>query len=182
MSFLPAAVLGLLFHRTIKAHLFGTWPVVVALALGGLLMIGIDLWRRRTGGEGMRTLESITIRGALLIGCAQCLALWPGTSRAMVTIVAGLLLGLPAIAAAEYSFLLALPTLGAATLFDAVTGGEALWRETGFLVLAGGCVTAGITAALAIRGFIRYLTHRGLAPFGWYRIGLAIVVWIVVIH
>ena len=202
VSFLPAAVLGLLFHRTIKAHLFGTGPVVAALALGGLLMIGLDLWRRRTGvvpppaasasprppavggypdaAAGVRTLESITVREALLIGCVQCLALWPGTSRAMVTIVAGLLLGLPATAAAEYSFLLALPTLGAATLFDAVTGGEVLWRETGPLVLAGGFVTAGIAAALAIRGFIAYLTRHGLAPFGWYRIGLAGIVWIIV--
>ncbi len=182
VSFLPAAGLGLLFHRTIKAHLFGTWPVVAALALGGLLMIGLDRWRRRTGIAGVRTLESITVRDAFLIGCVQCLALWPGTSRAMVTIVAGLLLGLPATAAAEYSFLLALPTLGAATLFDAATGGDALWRETGPLVLAGGFVTAGIAAALAIRGFIAYLTRRGLAPFGWYRIGLASLVWIVITH
>ena len=122
----------------------------------------------------------MTTWDALLIGCAQCVALWPGTSRAMVTIVAGLLRGFPASAAAEYSFLLALPTLGAATVFDAVTGWQALGRDVGAFTLVCGYLAAGITAALAIRGFVQYLTHRGLALFGWYRIGLAVMVWIVV--
>lgn len=176
LSFLPSAVIGLLLHRTIKAHLFTIGPVAVALAAGGVLMLGVDLWSRRTRGPA-RAIESMTPGEALLIGAAQCLALWPGTSRAMTTIVAGLLLGFPATVAAEYSFLLALPTLGAATLFDASLGGRALLQETGILSVASGFLGAAGVAALAIRGFIQYLTQRGLAPFGWYRLALALVVW-----
>ena len=177
LSFLPAAVAGVLLHRTIKAHLFTIGPVAVALAAGGVLMLGVDLWSRRARRGPARAIESMTPREALLIGLAQCLALWPGTSRAMATIVAGLLLGFPATVAAEYSFLLALPTLGAATLFDASLGGRALLQETGILSVASGFLGAAGIAALAIRGFIQYLTQRGLAPFGWYRLALALVVW-----
>jgi undecaprenyl-diphosphatase len=178
VSFLPSAVAGLLLHRVIKARLFSTWPVVAALAAGGLAMIVVDRWCARRGPSSTKTLETVTLREALLVGLAQCLSLWPGTSRAMVTIVAGLLLGWPATVAAEYSFLLALPTLGAATAFDALRGGPELLREAGGLSIACGFVTAAVVAAAAIRGFIRYLTHRGLAPFGWYRVGLSAAVWI----
>lgn len=179
ISFLPAAVAGLLLHDIIKRYLFALWPVVTALAGGGLLMIGVDAWARRRSRQFPLTVETLTMRHALLIGLAQCLALWPGTSRAMVTMVAGWLVGLPAVAAAEYSFLLALPTLGAATLFDAATGGATLLREIGALPLACGFLSAAVIAALAIRGLVAYLTRHGLAPFGWYRLVLAAVVWLV---
>ena len=119
----------------------------------------------------------MTMREALLIGCAQCVALWPGASRAMVTLVAGLLLGLPATAAAEYSFLLALPTLGAATVFDAVAGGSALLGQATWPAVLAGFVTAAIVAACAIQGLLRYLVRHGLAAFGWYRVVVALVVW-----
>lgn len=177
VSFLPSAVAGLLLHRVIKAQLFSVWPVTAALALGGLLMIGLECWRRRVGSAGAKTVESITLLEALVIGCAQCLALWPGTSRAMVTIVAGLLCGLSATAAAEYSFLLAVPTLGVATLFDVAIGGRALFQEIGGWSLAAGFAAAALTAVVAIRGLLRSLVRWGLAPFGWYRLGLAAAVW-----
>ena len=96
----------------------------------------------------------------------------------MVTIVAALLLGCPASVAAEYSFLLALPTLGAATLFDAATGGRVLWHVVGGTSIVCGFVAAALVAVLAIRGFLQYLTRHGLVPFGWYRLGLAAMVWI----
>ena len=178
VSFLPAAAAGLLLHRAIKAQLFTDRAVVAALALGGMIMLAVDRWLRARGRASGRSVESITWREALLIGCAQCLSLWPGTSRAMVTLVAGMLVGLPATAAAEYSFLLALPTLGMATLFDAATGGAALLRDVGALSLALGFGAAALVAGLAVRGFVRYLTRRGLAPFGWYRIALAAAVWL----
>lgn len=179
VSFLPTAIAGPALHRTIKARFFSPEPVAAALAVGGVLMLGVDRWCRRAGRSSARPLESIAMREALLIGGAQCLAFWPGTSRAMVAIVAGLLLGLPVTVAAEYSFLLALPTLGAATLFDAATGARVLVQEASLFSLACGFLAAGVVAALAIRGFIRYLTHRGLAPFGWYRLALAAAVWAV---
>ena len=180
VSFLPALVAGAALHGLIKARLFAAWPVVAALAAGGVAMVLADRWLRGRPPRQAASVDGVTVAMAALIGCAQCLALWPGTSRAMTTMVAGLLLGLPATAAAEYSFLLALPTLGAATLFDAVKGGGTLLHEVGWGSVAVGFVTAAVVAALAVRGFIQYLTRRGLAPFGWYRIGLAAVVWLVV--
>ncbi len=173
-SFVPVGLVGFFFHDLIKEKLFGPWPVVWALAAGGVVMIAIDLRLGKKLMKSKRTLDSITGREALIIGLAQCLALWPGTSRAMVTLAAGMLLGLPAVVSAEYSFLLALPTLGAATLLDMGLGGPELIRSFGWPAVAAGFISAMVVAAVAIRSFIRYLTSRGLAPFGWYRIGLAL--------
>ena len=142
-------------------------------------MIVIDRWMGDRQRSRARPLETMTWGQALVIGLAQCVALWPDTSRSMVTIVGGLLLGFPATAAAEYSFLLALPTLGAATLFDAMKGGRLLFEQVGALSIACGFFTAAVVAAVTIRGLIQYLTRRGLAPFGWYRLGLAALVWAV---
>ena len=173
ISFLPAAVVGVLLRKAIKAHLFGVWPVVWALAAGGAIMILFDRWRAPSERRPAKALDEVTWAEALLIGVAQCLALWPGTSRSMVTILAGVALGWPAAAAAEYSFLLALPTLGAATLLDLAAEGRGLVQSVGWPSMLCGYAAAGIVAALAIRGFVQYLGHRGLAPFGWYRVALA---------
>jgi undecaprenyl-diphosphatase len=178
VSFLPAGVAGALFHRVIKERLFTYEAVVAALAAGGLLMLAVDWWVKRRG-EGRLGLDSLSLRDAVLIGCAQCLALWPGTSRAMVTLVAGMLLGLPATAAAEYTFLLALPTLGMATVFDAVTGGPALLQEAGLVSVAVGFCSAALVAVVAVHSFVRYLARHGLAVFAWYRLALAAAVWLV---
>ena len=113
-----------------------------------------------------------------MIGLAQCLALWPGTSRSMVTIVAGLLLGLPGPVAAEYSFLLALPTLGAATFFDLAQDGTVLFQEVPLLSILIGFAAAGLVAFVAMQQLIRYLNQHGLALFGKYRIVVALLVWI----
>ncbi len=179
VSFLPSAIVGLAFHRLIKEKLFGVQPVIFALALGGVVMLWVDrkLRKRRSSGQGI---ESLGFRDALWIGLAQCLALWPGTSRSMVTIVAGLLLGLSPAAAAEYSFLLAIPTLGAATLFELMKGGTAFLHAAGGASVLCGFLTSAVVAAFAVRGFVRYLTTRGLAPFGWYRIlfAISLAVWL----
>ncbi|MBI4342665.1 MAG: undecaprenyl-diphosphate phosphatase [Candidatus Omnitrophica bacterium] len=180
VSFLPAVAAGAALHQLIKARLFATWPVVAALAAGGIVMVLADRWLRGGRRRQAMAIDGVTLGMAALIGCAQCLALWPGTSRAMATMVAGMLLGLSATAAAEYSFLLALPTLGAATLLDLMKGGDVLLQELGGASVALGFVTAAVVAALAIRGFIQYLTRHGLALFGWYRIALAVLVWMVV--
>lgn len=180
ISALPVILLGLAWHHVIKARLFGVRPVVAALAVGGLFMIAVDGWLRALRPrQTRRTLEAITPQEALLVGLAQCLALWPGTSRSMVTLAAGLLLGWPARLAAEYSFLLALPTLGAATLFDAVKDGGALRGVVSPPAMLCGFAAAAVVAALAMRGLVIHLRRRGLAPFGWYRVGLAALVWLV---
>lgn len=176
VSFLPAAVAGALLRHPIKTYLFGVRPVAVALAAGGLFMIGLDVWLLRQGKRHRQGLESMTFQQALVIGLAQGLSLWPGTSRAMVTIAAALILGFPPVAAAEYSFLLAIPTLGAATLFDGFVGGAALFHDAGLLAVAVGFLSAAVAAFGAVTAFVRYLNRYGLAPFGWYRLGLAIAV------
>jgi undecaprenyl-diphosphatase len=179
VAFLPAAIIGFATHKWIKAHLFGPGPVAVALIAGGLLIL---LTARRVASQGAapkyRTIDDITLKAAIVIGLAQCFSLWPGTSRALATILAALLLGAAPVAAAEFSFLLALPTLGAATLFDLVKSRSELLGPAlggpGPLIL--GLAVSAIVATLAIRGFLKYLTRRGLAPFGWYRIALGAIV------
>ena len=182
VSFLPAAAAGFLLHEVIKEWLFGIWPVAAALAAGGAAMIFFDWWQMERGVRRRSSLEEMTVRGALLIGLAQVLALWPGTSRSMVTLVAGMALGLSATAAAQDSFLLALPTLGVATLFDLVTGAPSLFFEIGMVPVAVGFFSAAFVAALAVRGLLTYLTQRGLGPFGWYRIAVAVAVAWVALH
>jgi undecaprenyl-diphosphatase len=178
VAFLPAAIVGLLLHRVIEARLFGPLPVAAALLLGGIVMVAFERWRRaRAGSPPITTVDLIPLRAALGIGIFQCLSLWPGMSRAMVTILAALLFGATAVVAAEFSFLLALPTLGAATLFDLVKSRESLLggAQVGAAPVLVGLVVAAIVAAVAIRTFLRYLTRHGLEPFGWYRIALGIV-------
>src|SRR5579863_232585 len=124
VAFVPTAVAGLLLRKTIKAHLFGSTPVAIALVAGGIAMIIVERARARRGAKGEEGLEHVTLRRAFAIGLGQCLSLCPGTSRAMCTIVTGQLVGLSTGTAAEFSFLLALPTLGAATLYEGYKGRE----------------------------------------------------------
>ena len=177
LAFVPAAVAGLLLGKRIHALLFGDWPVVAALAAGGAWMIWFGS-RPRRGGDG---LDAMSWRTALGIGLFQTLALWPGTSRSMVTIAGGMLLGLDAIAAAEFSFLLGLPTLGAACAHDlvgnlreaAAAGAPSLFAALGPGPVVLGIAVATVSAALAVRWLVAFLTRHGLAPFGWYRLAVA---------
>ncbi|XXX73769.1 undecaprenyl-diphosphate phosphatase [Sorangium sp. So ce134] len=179
-AFFPAALVGLLFHKAIKAYLFGPGPVAVALIAGGFLMIGVEAARRRRPDQGAPRLEDVTLQRALAIGFAQCFSLWPGASRSMATIVGGQLSGLSTAAAAEFSFLLAIPTLGAATVFDLAKNGRTLLDAPGgAAALAVGLAVSFVVALLVIAVFLRYLKRYGLAPFGWYRIALgAVVLWL----
>jgi undecaprenyl-diphosphatase len=178
VAFLPAAVIGLLTHTWIKAHLFGPRPVAVALILGGIAILLYARSSRTRGAFPIETIDDLPVRAAFLIGLAQCLSLWPGMSRAMTTMLAALLLGASPVAAAEFSFLLALPTLGMATLFDLAQHHSELTSPAlgGPWPLLVGLAVAAVVAALAIKTFLAYVTRRGLAPFGWYRIALGIAV------
>jgi undecaprenyl-diphosphatase len=174
LAFVPAAIAGLLLAHTIKAHLFSLWPVIGALAVGGVWMI----WLGGRGREGGHDLAAISWHTALGIGLFQTLALWPGTSRSMVTIGGGMLLGLSAVTAAEFSFLLALPTLGAACVHDLAgslrhAAGGSLFAQLGAGPVLLGVLVATVAAALSVRWLVSFLTRHGLAPFGWYRLGVS---------
>lgn len=187
VAFVPVIPVALLFADPIKARLFSPIPVAAALAVGGVAMIALDRYARSRQSlpEESNTYESaaerfaaLTWRAALIVGLAQCFSLWPGTSRAMVTILAAMLVGLSARRAAEFSFLLALPTLGAATVYDLMKNGPAILEATGWTGLALGFGVSCLVAALAMKYFLQFLAARGLAPFGWYRIILAFAIFL----
>ena len=184
-AFVPAAGLGFLLQKVLKKYLFGgetwgLWPVVAAWFVGGVAILAVNVYRRRRQ-ETHRArfdLEGLTVRMSLVIGVSQCLALWPGTSRSLVTIVGGILVGLRMRAAVEFSFLLGLLTLGAATSYDALKHGRAMLETYGSGSLALGFAAACLSAVLAVKWMVAYLNRHGLEVFGYYRIALAIGVTI----
>ena len=186
VSFLPAAVLGVLLDDLIEQYLFYAGPVIAALLAGGVAMLLIGRWQRRTfhaaeqGPDDGRTfvdIADLSWQRALVIGALQCLAMWPGLSRSMMTIVGGMFVGMRPRQAAEYSFLLGLPTLGGACVYRSAQlfGDEAnpIAALGGWLPVVVGIVAATVSAALAIQWLVGYLNRHGLALFGWYRIALA---------
>ncbi len=176
IAFMPAAVIGLLFHGWIKEYLFGLWPIVTAWLVGGGVILGIawsGLGSPQRAGLGV---EDITWKHALLIGLMQCIAMWPGTSRSLVTIFGGLLAGLNLTSAVIFSFLLGVITLTAATVYDTATHGALMLEVFGFANLAIGFVVATIAAIVSVKWFLTYLKRHGLALFGYYRIALAVIV------
>ncbi|HQH27319.1 MAG TPA: undecaprenyl-diphosphate phosphatase [Oligoflexia bacterium] len=168
----PAFVFGALFHKTIKHYLFGPGTVAAALIFGGVAMMLIE-WRRQKAN--VVPFEQISCRQAFLIGLFQCLALWPGISRSGATIIGGLILGLERRAAAEFSFILAVPVMFAAVGYDLLQSAS-LVQSADIPAFAVGFVVSLVTAAAAVRFFIAALGHVTLVPFGIYRIIAGIVV------
>ncbi len=177
-GFVPAAIIGLLFNKLIKSYLFGTWPVIVAWFVGGVAILVVNRWNQRKGGRIAHSGGSIidlSWQMALVIGVIQCIAMWPGVSRSLVTIVGGLLVGLSLSAAVEFSFLLGLITLSAATGYDALKHGQVMLQTFDVLSLAVGVIFAFISAILSVKWMVGYLNRHGLAIFGYYRVALALV-------
>jgi undecaprenyl-diphosphatase len=172
VAFVPAAVIGVAFEPLIKERLLGTWQVIVAWIVWGVVILVVaDRWAGHTGGVD---LDAITVRQGLLIGIAQCLSMWPGTSRSLVTILAALAVGLSLGAAVEFSFLLGLVTLGAATGYEALTNGATMVDAYGWVAPLLGLAAAFVSAAVAVRWMVGYLQRHSLAIFGWYRIALGV--------
>jgi undecaprenyl-diphosphatase len=182
-AFVPAAILGLLLEKPIKKYLFGgdawgLWPVVAAWFVGGVAILAVSLVRRRRGASPTTgfDLEQLTIRMALIVGFAQCIAMWPGVSRSLITIVGGVLVGLSLPAAVELSFLLGVITLTAATAYDALKHGPEMLATYGATPLLIGFGAAWLSAVLAVKWMVGYLKSHGMEIFGWYRVALAFVV------
>jgi len=177
LSFVPAVVIGFLGERYIKDYLFDIWPIIAAWVAGGIVILFVARHDRRTGhrpAEGLG-LEELTPLKAVVIGLAQCIAMWPGISRSLATILGGRLVGLSTTAAVEYSFLLGLVTLTSASGYEAVTNGAAIVDDLGVVAPVVGVVVAFVAAALAVKWMVGYLQRHSLALFGWYRIGIGVL-------
>lgn len=172
----PGLVAGALFHDVIKTHLFNPTNVAVGLAAGAIWII---LAERFMPMPEKTSVDGVTWKEALAVGCFQCLALWPGMSRSAATILGGMVVGLDRRSAAEYSFFAAVPMLLAACLFD-------LWDNFGCLttqdvpMFAVGLLVSFVSAWLAVRFLIRFVAHHTLEPFGWYRLVVAAIVFLAV--
>ena len=182
VGFIPAAIAGLTLEKWIKANLFGggrygLWPIVAAWLVGGIAILLIE---RRRGTAGFnpnsgKTLAELTWGMALLIGTVQILAMWPGVSRSLATILGGLWAGLSLGAAVEFSFLLGLVTLGAATVLDSLKYGHGILAQYGWQMPLVGLVVSFLSAAIAIKWLVSYLQRHPMSLFGYYRIALALI-------
>ena len=175
VAFLPAAIIGAVVGRHVKEALFHLPAIAVAWAAGGLGILAIGYFRRGRLADGMG-LEDLTWRRALVIGLIQCASFWPGTSRSLVTLLGGLLVGLSLPAAVEFTFLLGVVTLLAATAKDAWSSGALMVESYGWASLVLGFLVAGLSAAASIKWMVAYLNRHSLAVFGWYRLALAAIV------
>jgi undecaprenyl-diphosphatase len=170
-AFAPTAVLGKLLNERIEQYLFGVTPVIAAWVAGGILILALTRWtgRRHQG----RDLAQLDWKAAAIIGLAQSLAMWPGTSRSLVTILAGLATGLSMAAAVEFSFLLGVITLTAAAGYTVLKDGPEMLAAYGWPALATGFIAAWVFAALAVKWMVAWLNRHGLGVFAWWRFAAA---------
>ena len=172
VAFMPAAIMGLLFGSYIKAMLFRPVPVAIAFIAGAFVILWAEKRQHRTR---VVEVDDMSWRDALLVGCAQCFALIPGTSRSGATIIGGMLFGLSRRAATEFSFFLAVPTLVAAGAYDA-------WKNRALLdvhdigLFGVGLVAAFVSAFLCVRWLLRFIVSHDFTIFAWYRIVFGLIV------
>ncbi len=166
IAFMPAAILGLAFHHAIKEYLFSPITVAIALIIGGFAILFIE---KKLPQAKVQTVEDMSWQHALKVGFAQSLALIPGVSRAGATIMGGLLFGLTRKTATEFSFFLAVPIMVAATVLDVAKSGSLLSKDD-IGIFAIGFVTAFVSALIAVRVLIRYVSNNDFKVFAWYRI------------
>ncbi len=166
LAFLPAAVLGVLFHSSIKFYLFNPITVAGALIVGGLVILYLE---KRAYHPSIHEVDAMSWQVSLKVGFAQAMAMFPGVSRSGATIMGGLIFGLSRKAAAEFSFFLAIPTMLAATVYDVYKNWDLL-RLDDLPVFAVGFVASFFAAMLAVRAFIHYVSSHSFVPFAWYRI------------
>ena len=178
VAFLPAVVLGLLFGKMIKVHLFAPVPVALAFIVGAFIILIVER-RNRLNEDSLRihSVDEMTMLDAFKVGCAQCFALIPGTSRSGASIIGGMVFGLSRQAATEFSFFLAIPTLFGATIYS-------LYKERALLSVADlpmfgvGALAAFISAFFCVRWLLRYISTHDFMIFVWYRIVFGVLILI----
>jgi undecaprenyl-diphosphatase len=174
IAFVPLAVIGLIFGQALKAHLFNAPTVATTFILGGLIILWAE---RRKHVVRIESVDELTALDAIKVGLAQCLALVPGTSRSGATIIGGMLFGFSRRVATEFTFYLAIPTLGIASLYS-------LYKERALLtsddigMWASGLLAAFVSAFLCVRWLLRYVSTHTFVPFAWYRIAFGVLVLI----
>ncbi|MES2889714.1 MAG: undecaprenyl-diphosphate phosphatase [Pseudomonadota bacterium] len=186
IAFIPAALLGLLFGKIVKDHLFHPVPVATAFIVGGLIILLVEwIHKRRFGAKDLagtrrarvETVDDMGPLDALMVGCIQCLALIPGTSRSGATIIGAMSFGFSRQCATQFSFFLGIPTLLAAGAYSMVKQRSVLqWSDLPMFLVGG--VMAFVSALLCIRWLIRYVSNNDFTVFAWYRIVFgALVLW-----
>ncbi len=176
LAFVPVVATGLALENWIETHLFSVPTVIAALVAGAFLMLAAERWRRmQAEARPAPDLHELTVRQALIIGCMQCLALWPGMSRSMSTMVGGYFAGLTPARAAEFSFLVGLPVLAGAAVYKGWKSGPAMVAVFGWTEMLLGAAVAAVSAAAAVTFLVGYLSKRGLGVFAAYRLLLAAV-------
>ncbi len=177
-AFVPTAIIGQFIFPFVRDRLFGVGPIAIAWIVGGLgiLYLNRSHFFNRPGKE----LQDLTVRNAVVIGLMQTLAMWPGVSRSLITIIAGILVGMTLRAAVEYSFLLGLITLTAATAYAGLEDGPAMVDAFGWFTPAVGLVVAFVSAVAAVRWMVSYLNTKGFEVFGWYRLAVGVLALILI--
>lgn len=177
VAFIPSAILGLILHKKIEATLFGPIPVIAALIFGGILMVLVENKFRKRDVIG--SVDSIILPQALIIGCFQCLALWPGMSRSASTIMGAWIVGINSVAAAEFSFFLAIPTMIGATALTLVKAKMAI-TSIEVISLIIGFVVSFIVAIIVVDKFVNFLKKKRMRVFAVYRIFVGIILLVLV--
>ncbi len=185
LGFLPAMVIGFFLAGPIKDYLFNAETVLVSWAVGGIVILLYVRHGMKTG-KGRRhegtELENMNWKAALKVGFMQCIAMCPGTSRSLMTMLGGLVAGLSMAAAVEFSFLLGLITLSAATAYDFLKHGENMVSELGWGPMITGTIMSWLSAIIAVKWMVGYLQKHGLSLFGWYRIAAALLMLILILN
>ncbi|MDR2017209.1 MAG: undecaprenyl-diphosphate phosphatase [Burkholderiales bacterium] len=177
IALLPAVVLGALLYSLLRDHLFAPIPVACALIIGGFIILLTERrYKSRPETVRIQTIDDIGWQDALKVGFAQAVAMIPGTSRSGATIIGGMLFGFSRIAATEFSFLLAIPTMFAATFYSLYKDGQIFSSGDLISFLSVGFITAFISAFFCVRWLLRYISHHDFLPFAWYRIGFGLLI------
>lgn len=183
LGFLPAMAIGFFLAKPIKNYLFNAETVLITWAIGGIVILLYVRHSKKAGNNASRTeLEEMNWKQALTVGFMQCIAMCPGTSRSLMTMLGGLMTGLSMAAAVEFSFLLGLITLSAATVYDFMKYGNSMVTEIGWPSMLTGTFMSWLSAIIAVKWMVNYLKKHGLSLFGWYRIAAALVMLILILH